>query len=1535
MSLPASRSIFERVFIFGLALVLFIGNPAILKAWTPGTTSPAATSGFVVDTTNRRDVLAYFNTVYTASEGYASRMNWTGSVSGGVAGTTSAAFKDDVRRRINFYRALAGLPGDITINATKSSKDQEAALMMSANSALSHTPPVSWTFYTANGAEAAGKSNISLGNYGPAAINGYMVDSGSNNYLVGHRRWLLYSMAADMGTGDVPQDGANSSANATWVIGNFKAAPAPQFVPWPNAGFVPATLVPARWSLSRPNANFSAASVTLKQGATVIPTSIVSSADNGYGDNTLVWTTSGIPSSVIADTTYTVTVTGISGSGVPTSFSWSVTLFDPNLLGESVTITGASAPPSSGEGYSFNSIAQADSYELEVSSGSGAVWTEGAEDSPAPQIAADITGSYSLRQATLVRTGGKAFHLAFPDFNDQSFTVSRKILPGATSNLQFYERGRFATTTTTLRAEISTDNGSTWTSLWSRNGAGLSSALWDSSWMLHSLSLAPYAGQIVQLRFIMRGNGGSIVLSTSTNDGFFLDDISVSNATELVNSTTTTLAGGASSFTLDSTTAGAALVGGSDYYMRIRPNVGTRWFGFGPVKIVTPLTLAINASLENLTLNAGILNPAFASSTTSYTSTVSNATTSITVTPTATVSQATIEVNGTVVTTGTASGDISLNVGSNIVTVQVTSQDATETTNYTINVTRAPPAPEIVVEQPASTILVDGAAGINFGSVFTNNTADLVFTVRNTGEANLTGLTITKDGTSAALFTVIANPTAPVVPGGSTTFIVRFTPISLGTKTAALHIASNDADESPFDITLTGTGITPVSGKLALGGAIFTVHEEDGTVNIPITRTSGTDGVVSVLVSTSNGSALAGSDYIAVTNQLVTWVTGDGATKNVPITILNPASIPELSETFLVTLSSPTGGATLGTQKTATTVILDSVDTTIPGTPAITAPGSGAKLNVNPGGTVTVTGTAKDNQRVASVEVSLNGGSFVPAAVTPTGSGSAFGSTANFSINVTPATGGTNTVVTRTIDGRGNVSAVSASRSFVVLRPLAVSIAGSGTVASGFAPTSFREIGVSYSISAKPASAAAPGFAFNGWTISGGPSLSEIGVTAGALEVSTLNFVFREGLVLTANFIVNPFSAAVTGAFNGLIMPSPTLPSPGVSLPSNETVGMVTATVGTTGALSGKLLIDGTSLSFAGVFDNSGTARFGTNRATTLSVVRTTKPSYDLTLHLDLAPAGNNKITGTFTLKLPDSIKSVSLLDADRAYYNGTTVKVPENLAGTSSKAYTAVFPAKSLGLQVAGFTAAGYPQGDGYATVSVKNNGTVSVVGKLADGTAISASAPLSNTNTWPLFQQLYPELGVKKGIKMGSIAGMVTLDDAQVETDLAGTNLLWFRPLQLVQWYPNGWTGGILVDLMGAKYVVPPSTPATSVFPGPGNPPSALKAVDLVNGNVGITFSDGLLSSSIIRSVNISPTNVVTKPTTNTDANFTLSLTSSTGVLTGAVTHTDGTKLTFQGVIIQKGTQRGAYGYFLTKQPAVIDYTGESGGVSLMAQP
>jgi hypothetical protein len=571
------------------SLLLFVLSSVatIAATWIPGTADPTVANGFIVNTASRGEVLSFYNCAYTVSEGYAANLSWTGNTTTGVAGTTSTTFKTDVLRRINFYRALVGLPADIFFNSTKSSKDQEAALMFSANANLSHTPPNTWTYYTANASEAAGNSNIALGIYGPGAIDGYMRDDGANNTLAGHRRWLTYLRANEMGTGDVPAQNSFSAANAIWVIGNFKASATPSFVTWPNSGYCPGPLVPARWSLSYPSANFAAATVTMTRDGAAVATTIISSTDNGYGDNTLVWEPAGLPSGYTSDVVYNVTVAGISGTGVPTSYTYTVTAFSPDVLGATPTLTGPANPSTSGATYTFNAIDQADRYEFEVRQSDATAWSEGLEDASASLVQTTTTGSYTPRDTVLVRTGTKALHLAFPDFNNQSAVLLRNIVPSATSTLQFYELGRFASTTCTLSAEVSTDDGATWTSLWSRPGAGLSSALWDASWLPHTLDLSAYAGIVTRLRFIARFNGGSITTGTSVNYGFFVDDIGVSNATQLVSPVTTALSSGATFAVLDATSAGATLQNNATYYLRVRPNVGNRWFGFGPLKVVT------------------------------------------------------------------------------------------------------------------------------------------------------------------------------------------------------------------------------------------------------------------------------------------------------------------------------------------------------------------------------------------------------------------------------------------------------------------------------------------------------------------------------------------------------------------------------------------------------------------------------------------------------------------------------------------------------------------------------------------------------------------------------------------------------------------------------------------------------------------------------------------------------------------------------------------------------------------------------------
>lgn len=575
-----------------LLVLAFLIIPLRLDAWTPGTSSPSATAGFAVDPTSRRDVLAFYHTIYTASENYAANRQWTGNVTTGVPGTTSAAFKADVLRRINFYRALCGLPADIALNDTLNAKCQEAALMFSANSNIDHFPPTSWTHYTANAAEAAGKSNIAYGSHGPGSVDAYMEDFGSNNTAVGHRRWLLYPMAQTMGTGDVPASAGKPEANAIWVIGNFKSSAPKKFTAWPSGGYVPNELVPARWSLSFPGANFSSATVAMSLNGASVPLQVVSRSLSNIGDNTIVWEPLGLDLVSRGDLTCNVTVAGISGTGVPTSQSYSVTLFHPGVLGESVVINGPPAASLAGQVYTFPSLAQADAYELRVSSLSGTLWSEGAEFDAG--VVDGTSTSYALRQSDVKRSGASAFHLTIPSFAEvfQGFEIARDIVPSDSSQVVFYHLFRYVTTTTRLSFEVSDDAGSTWTELWSRNGNGsTSSSGWDPAFNPSSVSLSAYAGRPIRLRFVFETQKSSFI-GTETTDGVFLDDITVSNATELVETATTTLSSNATSFTLNAATAGAPLVPGKTYILRLRPNVGTRWFGDGELKSVAAEDIA-------------------------------------------------------------------------------------------------------------------------------------------------------------------------------------------------------------------------------------------------------------------------------------------------------------------------------------------------------------------------------------------------------------------------------------------------------------------------------------------------------------------------------------------------------------------------------------------------------------------------------------------------------------------------------------------------------------------------------------------------------------------------------------------------------------------------------------------------------------------------------------------------------------------------------------------------------------------------------
>jgi hypothetical protein len=107
--------------------------------------------------------------------------------------------------------------------------------------------------------------------------------------------------------------------------------------------------------------------------------------------------------------------------------------------------------------------------------------------------------------------------------------------------------------------------------------------------------------------------------------------------------------------------------------------------------IVTRVDVSHNADLSNLVVSQGNIGT-FIPATTDYNDSVIYTASSMTVTPTVAGVGATVAVNGTAVSSGSASGSISLpNVSpaTNTITIVITAQDTTTVKTYTITVTRA------------------------------------------------------------------------------------------------------------------------------------------------------------------------------------------------------------------------------------------------------------------------------------------------------------------------------------------------------------------------------------------------------------------------------------------------------------------------------------------------------------------------------------------------------------------------------------------------------------------------------------------------------------------------------------------------------------------------------------------------------------------------------------------------------------------------------------------------------------------------------
>jgi len=312
---------------FSIVSTLFIGLTFSLGSCSKDATILDEGEGQItpVNLTARNAAQKLYQDYYMGSKTESADIAWSGDEPSCNAGTVPQKTMDKIFMRIAYFRKAVGLTNTISENETKSDKAQHAALMMKSNGMLNHSPPDSWSCFTAKGKDGAGNSLLTQ-TRNAEAVDAYMRDAGAANGPVGHRRWLLWPRLQEIGVGNT------DNTNAIWVLGNAGTRPAdaPEFISWPPKGYVPKQFAYPRWSFSIANADFTATSITMKDANNKSVALNIEELNNIYGDRTIVWIPSINTNSLMEDTVFKVSLKNVGVGDEMKDFDYEVILFDGN-----------------------------------------------------------------------------------------------------------------------------------------------------------------------------------------------------------------------------------------------------------------------------------------------------------------------------------------------------------------------------------------------------------------------------------------------------------------------------------------------------------------------------------------------------------------------------------------------------------------------------------------------------------------------------------------------------------------------------------------------------------------------------------------------------------------------------------------------------------------------------------------------------------------------------------------------------------------------------------------------------------------------------------------------------------------------------------------------------------------------------------------------------------------------------------------------------------------------------------------------------
>ncbi len=144
---------------------------------------------------------------------------------------------------------------------------------------------------------------------------------------------------------------------------------------------------------------------------------------------------------------------------------------------------------------------------------------------------------------------------------------------------------------------------------------------------------------------------------------------------------------------------------------------------------------------------------------------------------------------------------------------------------------------------------------LSFGTLIAGSTLEHTVTISNAGNASLVISTVTS---TPALFSKVTDSCSgqSIAPSGRCTIAVRFSPVSAGTSTGSLSISSNDLNNTPLAITLSGAA-----------------NATTGVNKVFVTSVTGSGGNMS-LWSDATGTGLAAADAVCQSRALASGLAG-------------------------------------------------------------------------------------------------------------------------------------------------------------------------------------------------------------------------------------------------------------------------------------------------------------------------------------------------------------------------------------------------------------------------------------------------------------------------------------------------------------------------------------------------------------------------------------------------------------------------------------------------------------------------------------